>query len=291
MNNSLLKQITAVVIFAAVTVGCLFLFKKFFAPEKEDASDSESIVAEAGDTSGDTSAESVSEGTGDPLDDPVGPEHPTGAAVLEESADGGEEYLSRLTIIGDGTTYGMINADISYKDAKLHIWSMEENIPPTKVGVLNKFSDPYTSAPMNFVGVFKAHPTPYVILSFGSYSDEDEPMTKNAMLAGMQDLVSNLHRLRPSPQVIIQSIFPVSEDCEIVSPEEVIQRNEWLKELCGANGGYSQGYYLDTYSCLADENGLLKEEYAAEDGYHLNDEGYRAVLEYIRCHVPPDFFD
>ena len=41
--------------------------------------------------------------------------------------------------------------------------------------------------------------------------------------------------------------------------------------------------FLDTQSVLRDENGFLREEYCySEDGIHLNESAYAAILSYIR---------
>ena len=45
--------------------------------------------------------------------------------------------------------------------------------------------------------------------------------------------------------------------------------NEWLKTYCAANGHV----YLDYFSAMVDEKGMLKQN-LAEDGLHPNKAGY-----------------
>ena len=75
-------------------------------------------------------------------------------------------------------------------------------------------------------------------------------------------------------------------------PGEIIERNEWLKELCNKESIY----YLDTWSVLADANGYLIIDYYNPDNlqddyqnYYLNSSGYSMMLEYIRTHAYPTY--
>jgi lysophospholipase L1-like esterase len=53
------------------------------------------------------------------------------------------------------------------------------------------------------------------------------------------------------------------------SPEKILELNRWLKDYCGSNGLI----YLDYFTAMVDEKGLLKRD-LAEDGLHPNKAGY-----------------
>ena len=46
-----------------------------------------------------------------------------------------------------------------------------------------------------------------------------------------------------------------------------------------------QLYFLDAFILLADEEGYLKEEIAAPDGFHLRLEGSKLIEELVRTHT------
>jgi lysophospholipase L1-like esterase len=52
----------------------------------------------------------------------------------------------------------------------------------------------------------------------------------------------------------------------------ILELNRWLKEYCSKNGMV----YLDYFSAVADDKGLLRKE-LAEDGLHPNDAGYKIM--------------
>jgi acyl-CoA thioesterase-1 len=56
------------------------------------------------------------------------------------------------------------------------------------------------------------------------------------------------------------------------SPEKILELNRWLHSYCDQN----KLIYLDYYSAMVDDRGLMKEG-LADDGLHPNDAGYRVM--------------
>ena len=56
------------------------------------------------------------------------------------------------------------------------------------------------------------------------------------------------------------------------SPDQIRKLNEWLKAYC-AKSGHT---YLDYYSRMVDDKGMLRAELAG-DGLHPNADGYRIM--------------
>lgn len=78
-------------------------------------------------------------------------------------------------------------------------------------------------------------------------------------------------------KVIFASVLPIhdygkTKVSERRSPEQILKLNEWLKNYCRANGHV----YLDYFSKMVDEKGMLKAE-LANDGLHPNAEGYKVM--------------
>lgn len=78
-------------------------------------------------------------------------------------------------------------------------------------------------------------------------------------------------------KVIFASVLPVhdygkNKMSERLSPETILKLNDWLKAYCKANGHT----YLDYFSKMVDEKGMLKSD-LANDGLHPNAEGYKIM--------------
>lgn len=107
------------------------------------------------------------------------------------------------------------------------------------------------------------------------------PMTLEAIegnLTSMTEL-ARFHRIR----VVLASLLPVS-DYETTAdgqprnqtmrrpPEKIKALNEWIRNYAAAN----KLTYLDYYSAMMDDKGLLKDEFS-NDGLHPNDKGYQVM--------------
>ena len=114
------------------------------------------------------------------------------------------------------------------------------------------------------------------------------------ILAGTNDIAGNTGPMTPETiqqnyasiaelakangiKVIFSSILPIHDYAprkmsDRRPPELILKLNEWLKNYCKANGHF----YLDYFSKMVDEKGMLKAE-LANDGLHPNSEGYKVM--------------
>ncbi len=88
--------------------------------------------------------------------------------------------------------------------------------------------------------------------------------------------LARVHGIR----VVFSSILPVnnytpqSQDLFAQrSPEKILELNRWLKAYCATNGYV----YLDYFSAMVDDKGLLKRD-LADDGLHPNAAGYKLMV-------------
>jgi lysophospholipase L1-like esterase len=84
--------------------------------------------------------------------------------------------------------------------------------------------------------------------------------------------LARAHNIR----VVFSSVTPVNDYTErsklffpLRSPGQILELNHWMKNYCAQNGFV----YLDYFSAMVDDKGLLKSD-LAEDGLHPDDKGY-----------------
>ena len=98
-------------------------------------------------------------------------------------------------------------------------------------------------------------------------------------------LIEDILEKSPNTSIIIQSVFPVLKDYSDqnlgITNFGIDRINSWAKEMAAEKGIY----YLDTQSILKDGSGALIQEYNEGDGVHLNAQGYRAIIDYIKIHL------
>ena len=80
-------------------------------------------------------------------------------------------------------------------------------------------------------------------------------------------------------RMVFASVLPVhnythdaEESCALRPRERIPALNQWLKDYCAKN----RLVYLDYFSALVDERGMLKRT-RSDDGLHPNDAGYRIM--------------
>ena len=89
-------------------------------------------------------------------------------------------------------------------------------------------------------------------------------------------------------KIYVQSIPPVRP--EVVQEKAGLENNR-IRQVNNqlAQMALEKGlYFVDLQECLADEEGNLREDYAAADGIHLNPDGYQAWVDYLARHTAYD---
>ncbi len=286
MRTATKKHILSIAIFVILTAVCLVFFTRYVdvvIPEVNDETGEDTAVTEET-KNGEAETDKIEDEQNNESE-PQQNETVENDYILKETLDGGTNYLDKIIFLGDKNTYMMGRFTYTgIPDPMRQVWSVEQNITASQIMSVTNFVYPVTQEATNYLTAIKDRAPAFIVLSFGSY-DNDEELTKERLISSLGDFIVNVKSVSPNTQIMVQSVLPVAENCAVISPAEVAERNEWLKELCSL----FKVYYLDTYSSLCDENGILFSKYAANEGYFLNEEGYRQVIYYIRTHVHPNF--
>ena len=127
--------------------------------------------------------------------------------------------------------------------------------------------------------VIDLHPQVVVILAgTNDIAGNTGPMLNEDIEANFSSFeeLARTHGIR----VVFSSILPVhnytprGEEFSAQRPAaRILELNTWIKDYCAKNGVV----YLDYFSDMVDEKGMLKRE-LAEDGLHPNDAGYKIMV-------------
>ena len=242
------------------------------------------MPADAGKESPDsgTSAEPGSESEA-PDEGEAATETPASSVLLAETEDAGQEYIDKLTFLGDSTTYGLKYYEVlSGGKNTTQVWTPAS-------GTLTLFN--YATATIVFpedgqeisiVDAVTRKLPEYLVITLGvnGVSMMDEDWFKTDYTA----LVQSIQAASPDTKIICNSIYPVENDyeqIESINNTNIPQANEWIKAVAEATGCK----YADSASVLKAEDGSLREDYGNGDGIHLNADGFNAVLNYLRTHA------
>jgi lysophospholipase L1-like esterase len=166
-------------------------------------------------------------------------------------------------------------------DSITDYWKLADYFPGKPYVVLNRGIDGQTTPQMLVrfrQDVIELHPAVLVVLAgtndvagvTGPARNEDI----EANYASMAEL-AHLHHIR----VVFASLLPVNnytddakESFALRPRERILALNAWLKEYCAQNGLV----YLDYFSAMVDDKGMLKRE-LSDEGLHPNAAGYKVM--------------
>lgn len=213
------------------------------------------------------------------------------AILLSETPDAGISYQDSLTFVGDSLTAHLIARGVlTGGTATTQVWRTESNMLNLKPGITAQkiiFPGPgaQTGSLLTVAEAAALAKPKILIVTLGTdwgvaYFDKKEDF-----VACYAEFIRGIQDASPKTAVVLQSIFPVTENCKVLTNAQIDRANEWVKSMAADLGCY----YLDTQSILKDENGYLKAEYCnSTDGIHLGVKGYEAILAYIRTHAVPN---
>jgi lysophospholipase L1-like esterase len=172
------------------------------------------------------------------------------------------------------------NRAVFFGDSITDIWHLDEYFP----------GKPYINRGIG------GQTTPQMLIRFRQDVVDLHPKVV-AILAGTNDIAGNTGPMRLEDieanyasfaeiaranhiRVVFSSVLPVhnytpqSQNMYAHrSPEKILELNRWLKNYVAA---HPDCLYLDYFSAMVDDKGLLKRE-LAEDGLHPNDAGYKIM--------------
>lgn len=266
--------------------------------DKPNGSTTDAPITSAPSTDAPATDKVTSEPETSPTDVPVTPS----SIYLSETPDGGEAYLNRVVFLGDSTTYHMHH----YTDLDdAQIW-----VPAAGTLDLNDITSKSVAMPVAGVdfrdwvdapisSVLASVKPDILIVTLGIncssfYGKEEHGWTMEKKETYFKLQISNIKKMvdqnSPNTKLVFQTIYPVIdaeliEDGSPIRSEHVKLRNSWLIEICTE----LNIPVLKTEDVLMDENGALKKEYNTYhlDGVHINPDGYKAILNYVRTHTVP----
>lgn len=205
--------------------------------------------------------------------------------TLGKTPDYGSFYSDSIIYLGDSTIAKMAELGIlsGGTDTK-QIWTDPSQLFPLD---FNSHSTaiifPETGKEMSAGEAAAEKKPPYLIIAVGI--NNGVPYCSEAKFKQYYSkLIGSITESSPETRIILQSILPVSKAYEkssaAVTQDRIDTANSWIREICLEHSLR----YLDTASALKGDGGYLASEYDGGDGLHLNTEGYRKLVEYVRTH-------
>lgn len=240
-------------------------------------------------TSPDTTPDPSPEISFDPIPDPTPTANSEYAqidthspALLRGTGDMGQEYIDSITFLGDSTTYGL-KAYAVLTDGKKtkQVWTPSNGTLTLSYQGFVEIWYPDDDEEISIRAAVERKKPERMIITLGvngiSFMDKDY------FISEYTDLVTSIQEISPDTQIILQSIFPIASNYEYqkdINNKKICEANTWILSVAEATGVK----FLNTYTVLIGENDYMIDSYQNGDGLHLNEVGFKIVLDYIRTH-------
>ncbi len=208
--------------------------------------------------------------------------------TLPETPDAGQAYQDKLTFVGDSLTAHLVSRGVltGGKETK-QVWRTENNMLNLNSEVESQLVRVPGTEEFLTIAELAAREKPEILIITLGTDYGVAYLSEADFKACYTGLVNAVKTASPETKIILQSIFPVTDFCQLKSltNEKIDIANGWVKAIAAETGCR----YLDTQSILKDQNNYLKAEYCIDtDGIHLTADAYRAILTYIRTHALTD---
>ena len=223
---------------------------------------------------------------------PDAPAAETDAPVVEpppvrlgETPDAGREYLDKLYILGDSTTYWMgYYFAHGYEEDLIpssHIWT-----GPTGTMTLAYYATTpivyETGEQISIREAVEREKPEYLVITLGvngiSFMDEEW------FVRAYTEIIDIVKDASPETKIICNSIYPISTTYphqRDVNNDKIRTANGWIEQIAADTGTR----FLNSFESVVDEDGNLPVDSTRGDGLHMNGDAYSRVTYYFRTHA------
>ena len=203
--------------------------------------------------------------------------------IVPETADGGQEYLNRLTFLCDSTLVGLRDYGLlaGGKDT-VQVWATNAGSLP--FGTVNEATIQYPAdgSDQSIVAAVTLAKPEILVIALGS--DGLAQLDQVGFLSAYRALVRSITEASPETKIICCgtcSIIANYTGSDGLTPTMMSDANDWIMTVCMETGAY----YADIGYVLGDGAGTILSSYASSNGKSLNSAGINLVLDYLKTHA------
>ena len=169
------------------------------------------------------------------------------------------------------------------KDAAKQAWVPDTGSLPASLLDTAKYKSPVTGNNVPADEICEVNKPAYLVIC--PSADNISMTNEEQMKSVYTSLINAVKAKSPNTKIICCSLTPIASNYQYEDiTNELIQKvNGWIAAAAESNSVK----YLDMASGLVGDDGFLPQTYQDGDGMHLNAEGMKAWMTYLRTHAYP----
>ena len=197
--------------------------------------------------------------------------------ILPETADGGQTYIDETMFLGDSNTYRLVAYGLT---------TWQNNLSAVGMGIQHVTSTPCmyfkgSSSPVYVAKAVSMMQPRRIVITYGTNNTNSTADTfKNQYRSALEAIKKEW----PYADIIINAVPPVAQTRTgaAAAQKAIDEFNKALADLAKEDG-YR---FLNSSEALKDPaTGFARASYMIEDGLHLNEQGAKALIDYVRTHT------
>lgn len=197
--------------------------------------------------------------------------------ILPETADGGQTYIDETMFLGDSNTYRLVAYGLT---------TWQNNLSAVGMGIQHVTSTPCmyfkgSSSPVYVAKAVSMMQPRRIVITYGTNNTNSTADTfKNQYRSALEAIKKEW----PYADIIINAVPPVAQTRTgaAAAQKAIDEFNKALADLAKEDG-YR---FLNSSEALKDPaTGFARASYMIEDGLHLNAQGAKALIDYVRTHT------
>lgn len=202
---------------------------------------------------------------------------------LSLTYDYGDIYIEKMVIFCDSTFAEASKFNVLSQSAYV-VTGNNGDMPLDFNSASSETDKPASDGAVRSITDIVSEQTPqYLLISIG-LKNGVEHCSEEKFKQYYQKLIDTVAAASPDTKIILQSVLPVSQavskSVPAISIDKIDKANDWIYELALSNSLR----YLNSAEALKNDKGYLNGEFDGGDGIHLNEKGYKALIEYIKTH-------
>ena len=194
-----------------------------------------------------------------------------------EHEPAGDEYFEDAVFLGDSIMENIEMLDLFPTANFVTLIGMSPISMDKKLFVLKK-EDRWVTA----YDMINQYPHRKIFILLGSNALDHK--TYKSTLDDYRVMMERM--IQEYPDTVFYVLCPTSPNRARIKKDRLDVQRYWkFREGLLALAEEKKLYFLDAFTLLADEEGYLKEELAAPDGFHLKLEGSKLIEELVRTHT------
>lgn len=172
---------------------------------------------------------------------------------------------------------------LTSKDAAKQVWVPDTGSLPASSLDTAKYKSPVTGNNVPADEICEVNKPAYLVIC---PSADNISMTNEEQIKSVYTTLINAVKAKsPNTKIICCSLTPIASNYQYEDiTNELIQKvNGWIAAAAESNSVK----YLDMASGLVGDDGFLPQTYQDGDGMHLNADGMKAWMTYLRTHAYP----